>query len=61
MQNSQGVSDAPIGVPQAGEHFLGKGDVVCVIDAARPQAHQICTVFADEMASFYWLIVGARF
>ena len=60
-QNAQRVSNSTIGVSQARENFLGKRNVSRVIDAAGPQANEICAVFIYKMAGVYRLLVSAGF
>ena len=59
QQDPKRVAYSPIGIAEAREHLFRKGNVIGVIDAARPQTDQISAVTPDKVSGVHRFVISA--
>src|ERR1700746_3674491 len=59
QQDSKRVSDPSVGICQLIEHLFSEGNLVGIVDARYPEAHDIRSIFVDVVIGFRRLLGAA--
>src|SRR4029077_2380673 len=59
QQDPKRVTYSPISIAETCEHLFRKGNVIGVIDAARPQPDQISAVTSDKVSGVHRFVISA--